>query len=1226
MQYLGNRTNAIRTGALTMTNPVPSGVFRAISQARRGTGRVSLSGAFTGAVDSVFDVEITSADAGSNAQVSVPQFTGIGNGTMTALTVAGTTDAQTFTVRLVDAGTPTAFAQVQIGPVLLRAKASGAAGNGIALTIDHSALVSTATAFSTRDELTAETIDVAGEQWDFGAVDLMSDGSIPPSAPRLRAGDDPQVYRQHKRFTGGRNVYSFTPATRRTIPADAPIYAITGTRTATLSQGATTENYTGLVTLYDLLSALRTSALVDVVGVVANDLLPPIGMGAVDLSFWTSAYVDGITRAGTSYAQRAQLSPVIASDAPTQTIRIECKTASTPGAETWEVRGAASGTLATLTTGVVYSDGPITSLTVPVQTAPQTQASGTIAARFTMQEGCGVLHRPVLGQNAVNRTMRWEYVQNRRDGCDCESIPVVGGPNPECLGVAIETGDNDLSTIADINSARKREIAGWRDYLRQSVMIGRYTYDASPSVLRVDKAAKRIVDSAITATTQALNDCISESGMRAKWVASTVYKKGDIRIPTELNGFQYECTVGGAAGASEPSWGTTLYGNTTDGAVTWVCIERDIITLWRNRFVELARFVRYHVAERGKVWSASASLFDINENSTRFTRPTTSNGHYYSNVGTVSTTSGTEPTWPTDGSSVADGANIIWQDEGAYWTATQPRRFGDILETYGLGSYMCASVSGTTGASEPAWGNDTVTDGTVEWVCIARGYIPPLWGLGIADAEDADPTLTGAEVNITPDAEGTSTFTRIGYNNTVTYSGQILGFYAGVYDKWGIASNFDEAGSEGNGCWQEPTTAYVWRCVQGGAYLDAEPNRYYHSVVRINDALGNPSIVETREFGFQISSCDTREGDTVDIDVIVEGSTGAITYQEGDAFTLSCVNASAIQTAGGTDGTNTLTWRVTGSVDGALDDLLLDLTNAATWVYSDGGVAFTLTPGAIAFRPGDSFAFTVQGGQFRWRQDGGAWTEDVQIQPTVSLASGVSVVFTQGVGESFPSGDSYTITAVAINGVDQLRAPTDGRAAWTEDGTEIELTTVDPYTPTVLALFDHTIPEGATITLTSNGGVSESVPWNERHIALPIPASSPGTVWTLTIDTAGSVHWMYLDVPHEMKIESGITELGLIDARYVMPTAAGGREGDGFEVTHTMCTKASVDDLRALLAHATRFDDSRIGVLPNALEPEGVELVEFGARALNVTDALGFQPRNTARRFLNVTLDLEPAA
>jgi hypothetical protein len=53
------------------------------------------------------------------------------------------------------------------------------------------------------------------------------------------------------------------------------------------------------------------------------------------------------------------------------------------------------------------------------------------------------------------------------------------------------------------------------------------------------------------------------------WTASATYQAGDVvRAPTDA-GFVYECTVGGAAGSSEPPWGDTQDETFADGAVTW---------------------------------------------------------------------------------------------------------------------------------------------------------------------------------------------------------------------------------------------------------------------------------------------------------------------------------------------------------------------------------------------------------------------------------------------------------------------------------------------------------------------------------------------------------------------------------------------------------------------------------------------------------------------------------
>ena len=53
------------------------------------------------------------------------------------------------------------------------------------------------------------------------------------------------------------------------------------------------------------------------------------------------------------------------------------------------------------------------------------------------------------------------------------------------------------------------------------------------------------------------------------WVQNTAYVAGDLRRPPTINGYIYECTVGGTSGAVEPGWGTVQDGTFSDGGVTW---------------------------------------------------------------------------------------------------------------------------------------------------------------------------------------------------------------------------------------------------------------------------------------------------------------------------------------------------------------------------------------------------------------------------------------------------------------------------------------------------------------------------------------------------------------------------------------------------------------------------------------------------------------------------------
>jgi len=55
----------------------------------------------------------------------------------------------------------------------------------------------------------------------------------------------------------------------------------------------------------------------------------------------------------------------------------------------------------------------------------------------------------------------------------------------------------------------------------------------------------------------------------ALWIQSTSYIVGDLVHPPTQNGFIYECTVAGDAGAVEPGWGSTQDQEFTDNGVTW---------------------------------------------------------------------------------------------------------------------------------------------------------------------------------------------------------------------------------------------------------------------------------------------------------------------------------------------------------------------------------------------------------------------------------------------------------------------------------------------------------------------------------------------------------------------------------------------------------------------------------------------------------------------------------
>jgi hypothetical protein len=53
------------------------------------------------------------------------------------------------------------------------------------------------------------------------------------------------------------------------------------------------------------------------------------------------------------------------------------------------------------------------------------------------------------------------------------------------------------------------------------------------------------------------------------WVPNTAVTTGTLRRPPTINGYIYECTVGGTTGSSEPGWGTSQDATFNDNGVTW---------------------------------------------------------------------------------------------------------------------------------------------------------------------------------------------------------------------------------------------------------------------------------------------------------------------------------------------------------------------------------------------------------------------------------------------------------------------------------------------------------------------------------------------------------------------------------------------------------------------------------------------------------------------------------
>ncbi len=129
-----------------------------------------------------------------------------------------------------------------------------------------------------------------------------------------------------------------------------------------------------------------------------------------------------------------------------------------------------------------------------------------------------------------------------------------------------------------------------------------------------------------------------------RWRGGEAYRFGDTVIPTVENGHYYRAVQAGTSAAvgGEPTW-------PTDGGVV-----SDNGLVWKDQGTLPAVSLRN--------WEAGTAY-----GTGQYVLPTLYNGHFYQ-----ATTSGvagaTEPDWPTDGTSVADGG-VLWTDMGAISSA-----------------------------------------------------------------------------------------------------------------------------------------------------------------------------------------------------------------------------------------------------------------------------------------------------------------------------------------------------------------------------------------------------------------------------------------------------------------------------------------------------------------------------------------------------------------------------
>lgn len=1157
-RILADINNAVARATLNASAVLPAErqVFRQ-QTARSGNGVVRLDGAYSGADDTLIEVEIRPA-SGAVAPVTQPTFSGAGNGAMTQPTAINGSASQDVTVTLVNLGTTTVAAQaILYAAVVVLARTPGMAGNAITLSIAPDLALVTPPVGVLGDDLARGTQEWADQKLDFGAVPLNPDGTVPSNAPRLVFGRDVnQVYRHYKRWDGDQWQYGVSPKLATAYTTGALVNTVTGSYTATVSDGVTTENYPNLVTLYDLLLALSGSALVVPGTPPANDLKPG-EMAAIDVPFRTNAFALPVEK---SRAELPDLTGItVTATAPTESVSLECTSAAQLNAETWKVTSQVAGALPNATTGTAYGAGFVgfTIPTRPVETRPISGRIGLSDVSFvTRATGEGepdiCLYQPLLGAAASNKTLELVWTQRTPADCLCTDSSVNGQPIEELLGV--DLGETAMTALVAGHRARLEALASW---LKGFVAANTATTTAGEL-----RSAEYDIQLASLAAVE-LNDCLDDIYTdadaivaEAAWTVNTAYAVDDVVESASRNGYRYRATIAGTSGVSAPAWPTTIGNTITDGTVTWKCVSKTAPLTW------------------------DAVLSGLSTD--------------LSGLSAIGTEAGVAiPKWAAT-TAYATGA-VVFSLSGSTL------------------SYLRCIGAGTSTSTNPSSTGlqlgDSIADGTVIWMLISRNEAYMLKSGDAGDINSVDSLVDDPAILRTPE--------------------EFVKRYIAACDEVraiaGLPPKKSDAGLKGNRVWRDLGSDY-W-VFASEDYLPAFCNTYYHAAVK--DCDGTP--IPTYEFGFAIRvGCPERlkYGDTLTIaigDVAIQRA-----YQVGDVYKIPVVHGSPLALAGGVTGDDTLTWIVRGSVSGALPDYALGPTEVA---YSASGLAFTIHRGGIPFALGDAFFFAVEtGGQFRWRQDNGAWSADTDLTASVELTDDLTAVFSEGVAPSFVAGDFYRFLVRQPYSPSHVKSA-DG-ALWRWPDADATLT-IDFGADTLvecLGVLRHTLQLGAILTLTLQDAMGTTLytfaPTVHPGPLLVFP-ETPVTARRLAVTLEGAIGmalgWVYAGSPWAATHDADQCVLrrayALERGTGVDPSALYLGAGRGGELTWTNWFMP--DDwvsLLALLDDIKSRGDVPVVVTPNLTDTADAALARIATDLLELTDEYRFN--DPSARQMSVTLPL----
>lgn len=1190
-RYLSNDRNALLTAALSASSVAT--IENAVLDrplARAGSARVSLSGAYTGHEEAQYEVEVTDSIV-TIPLISQPVFSGAGTGAISGISYTGS--AQTFTVKLADLGQVLTAAGTDMEGVAIEARTPGAAGNLIHLSIDLSGLAYAATNFSLIKAISAGSEALYGPEYDWDTKVMGADNQIPADAHRLVFGEDTSiVYRQYKVYKDAQWGYYFEPPLRRDIAQGTPIRFVSGSRTVTLDNGqpgalSVVEGYPGIVTLYDLLSALQTtSALVRVDGVVANDRAAG-GMAARDLTTRTDAHCLPPSGSGSQYTDGALVNYAALPGSSTELVEVRCWANSSKqhpaagiGKELWQVKGSVSGLVESLLqTGQDFIWADKFRFAIQQQLpdgfgVPRGRFSVTDIQYQTRDLDLDEIEPPIcvasmaLGPDAVDQSLTLTYRQRPVTGdCECDSMTAPDLSGKKCLTGTLfnTTGDDNMDPG---HLARLSRIGAWhRDAVAGNTSI------SSGGELRTARNDLELAASARDAFSECLDDLYAGGTLTwAAWAADTETAEYAM---IEASGWRYLAIVAGMTGATAPAWPTTIGDTVVDGSVTWEAMGKVPEKLWDDALASL---------------KIDWLLLDTLSSGLLETATTITNGSTVA-VGDVVRAAATE----------SHRSSAIYRMLEAGTFASDP-----LLDT-GI-SWAGSEVPGSVGVLMGAIGQGIVEPALRAVLLVPDGVL--------SSAEDIDATdyVSGGMSGAVNDF-------------AQRYSASMDAVRAAA----GLAKKADASKVAGDGCWRDTGAPFWWEITgsSGGAYAPAFTNEPYFSC---RDA--GSGYFSTHEFAFQINvKCEAslKDGDRVTLSI---GDAGwPSTYQVGDTLYLPVIAAQDLYLAGGNDGDNIQTWHVDGSMAGAFPPYLLDLDSPDP--YSANGLQFTITPGGIPFEAGDLYKFAVEGGHYRWRKNGGAWSVPGEITASpVPISDGLSAAFSTGAAPSFVAGDLYRFRALQPAALSNAVNPDVEQWKWAGSDTILTASLGGSKTIDCVSLAFHSLPSGSSVTLFggSDGVIwdwSEAIPWRAGVMAKLFAAKN--AAWLkleITSATGGAIGWAWAGQALATEYSAACLlrrDYSVERGAGINPSAAflGSTRSGEIEWQQGILKDADLTGLLAMLDHLKENDDEPMILIPQHTRPEEAWPVRVTLDEIDMPEEGGYQPNTGNERRYGMKLSVK---